>query len=109
MPFDGRSAQILPFNSSSFAEYETVADSTFCWLKRYLVVITPNQHTASAFLTEHTEVPDVVAEASESRSDSSSSKLMTGVGSWFLQDMWYMALPGSELKRGQMKAKTMLG
>ncbi|MBY0357194.1 MAG: aromatic ring-hydroxylating dioxygenase subunit alpha [Candidatus Obscuribacterales bacterium] len=31
-----------------------------------------------------------------------------GIGSWFLRDMWYFALPSSALKKGKMVPKTML-
>lgn len=34
---------------------------------------------------------------------------MGGLGTWFLRDMWYFAIPSSRLKPGQMVSKTMLG
>lgn len=34
---------------------------------------------------------------------------MGGLGTWFLRDMWYFAVPSSRLKPGQMVSKTMLG
>jgi phenylpropionate dioxygenase-like ring-hydroxylating dioxygenase large terminal subunit len=32
-----------------------------------------------------------------------------GLGTWFLKDMWYFAVPSSKLKPGRMISKTMLG
>jgi phenylpropionate dioxygenase-like ring-hydroxylating dioxygenase large terminal subunit len=34
---------------------------------------------------------------------------VTGVGTWFLKNIWYFAYPGSKLKPGQMESKTILG
>lgn len=33
----------------------------------------------------------------------------TGLGTWFLRDMWYFAVPSAALKSGKMIARTMLG
>lgn len=33
----------------------------------------------------------------------------TGVGTWFLRDIWYFACPGSKLKPGKMLSKTIMG
>lgn len=32
-----------------------------------------------------------------------------GLGTWFLREMWYYAVPSKSLKRGKMQGKTMLG
>ncbi len=32
-----------------------------------------------------------------------------GLGTWFLRDMWYFAVPSDKLKPGRMISKTMLG
>src|SRR5579875_3835757 len=34
---------------------------------------------------------------------------VTGVGTWFLRNIWYYAVPGKKLRPGQMVAKTILG
>ena len=41
--------------------------------------------------------------------ESVSQEKVGGLGTWFLRDMWYFAVPSSKLKKGKMIPKTMLG
>lgn len=41
--------------------------------------------------------------------ESVSQSQVGGLGTWYLQNMWYFAVASSELKRGKMLPKTMLG
>lgn len=57
--------------------------------------------------------PTDLANRSEQRDalsgESANLNALAGVGTWFLREIWYFAVAGSQLKPGKMVSKTMLG
>ena len=54
--------------------------------------------------------PELAAPAGEAEDlESVSPAQVGGLGTWFLKDMWYYALPSADLKMGKMIPKTVMG
>lgn len=53
--------------------------------------------------------PILTSEAERAKADVAMPERVTGVGAWFLRNIWYYAYPGTKLKPGKMVTKTIMG